>query len=116
MRRLKVALLTVCLCLFPACDQKKKVSITGAGTDQPGAFCSDFRLTESQARQFFAKAKPVTEKQPAWVDFRVRMFAGQAGIRFVHLISAAVRQAWSEQIIGANGVRMIGLPQAVENK
>jgi hypothetical protein len=56
-------LIAVACALLTACPRGDQIRITGAGTDEPGAFCSDFRLNEAQARAFFAKAKPITAEQ-----------------------------------------------------
>jgi len=52
------------------------VRVTGRGSDQAGAFCSDFRLSDQQAQQFFVRSAIITEKQlhddyeylPCWVE------------------------------------------------
>jgi hypothetical protein len=43
-----------------ACEEGATIRVTSFGAEDPNAFCRDFRLTEAQARTFFAKAKPVT--------------------------------------------------------
>jgi hypothetical protein len=83
MRSTSVGFLAIWLCIFGGCE-RVAIRITGTGVDQPGAFCSGFSLTESQARAFFAKAKPATEKQihdeftwlPCFVDGTIARGSG----------------------------------------
>lgn len=55
---------------------EEKIVVTGHGFDRPDAICQDFRLNSAQAKQFFAKSRPITAKElhdsyeymPCWVE------------------------------------------------
>ena len=86
-----VGVVALAACSQPATEQQKSsgtaaaatdsaqtvIRVTGHGTDPGNAsICEGFTLTDAQAKQFFAKATPITAEQvhdqydvlPCWVD------------------------------------------------
>lgn len=61
---------------------KAEFAVTGHGTDKPSSMCEGFRLTAAQAKKFFEKSAPISEKTlhdeydylPCWVEGTVTGF------------------------------------------
>ena len=82
--------------------------VTARGHDPGGEFCSDFRLTPSQARVFFERARPVSAAElhdrfnhlPCWVRGSVRV--GQV------VLAWEVRAGGTARLISSDGnVRLL---------